>query len=58
MDKLLRKRDNIQRGLEEIGWRMSDVVHICRTVSEAVNEWTAQDTSNKDAYSNPTNYRE
>lgn len=49
MDKLLRKRDNIQRGLEEIGWRMSDVVHICRTVSEAVNEWTAQDTSNKDA---------
>ena len=49
MDKLLRKRDNIQRGLEEIGWRMSDVVHTCRTVSEAVNEWTAQDTSNKDA---------
>ena len=46
MDKLLRKRDNIQRGLEEIGWRMSDVVHTCRTVSEAVNEWTAQDTSN------------
>ena len=28
---------------------MSDVVHTCRTVSEAVNEWTAQDTSNKDA---------
>ena len=49
MDKLLRKRDNIQRGLEEIGWRMSDVVHTCRTVSEVVNEWTAQDTSNKDA---------
>lgn len=49
MDKLLRKRDNIQRGLEEIGWRMSDVVHICKTVSEAVNEWTAQDTSNKDS---------
>ena len=41
--------DIIQRGLEEIGWRMSDVVHTCRTVSEAVNEWTAQDTSNKDA---------
>ena len=49
MSKLLRKRDNIQRGLEEIGWRMSDVVHTCRTVSEVVNEWTAQDTSNKDA---------
>ena len=49
MDKLLRKRDNIQRGLEEIGWRMSDVVHTCRTVSEVVNEWTAQDTSKQDA---------
>lgn len=49
MDALLRKCDAIRRGLDDVSWRMSDVVHKCKTVNDAVNEWTAPGASNKDA---------
>lgn len=46
MDKLMRKRDDIQRGLDDVAWRLSEVSRMCRVVEGAVSEWTSSDTSN------------
>ena len=48
MSKLLRKRDSIQRALDEISWRMSEVSHTCKNVQGVASEWASSDTSNKD----------
>ena len=46
MDKLMRKRDDIQRGLDDVAWRLSEVSRMCRVVEGVVSEWTSSDTSN------------
>ena len=46
MGKLMRKRDDIQRGLDDVAWRLSEVSRMCRAVEGVVSEWTSPDTSN------------
>lgn len=45
MGKLLRKRDDIRRGLDDVGWRLSEVSRMCRAVEGVVQDWTSSDTS-------------
>lgn len=46
MSKLMRKRDSIQRSLDDVSWRLSEVSHMCKAVEGVVSDWTSSDTSN------------
>lgn len=48
MDKLLRKRDGIQRTLDDVSWRLSEASRMCKNMESILAHWPPQDTSNKD----------
>ena len=48
MDKLLRKRDGIQRTLDDVSWRLSEASQMCKNMESILSHWPPQDTSNKD----------
>lgn len=47
LGKLTRKKENIQRTLDEILWKMSDVQRMCKTVQDAASALTSDSSDSK-----------